>query len=307
MTTVAVIMPAYNARAYIGEALDSLLQQTRPPDEIIVVDDGSADDTARICETHPAPVTVIRQANAGHVIARNVGVAHARSDLIALLDADDVSAPQRLELQAAALSQDPSLVACFSGHWVMDSRGRQLGSYQGIPERAQLPPESFAATVQVHPITMMYRRRLAADVHFPVGLKIGEDMIFSALLRRRGPVSILPDVLFGYRRHESQMTAHTTDIYGLKMRLAWLQANYLSVWPDLDIAKWEELAWQAVASNLQEHYWARRKSAFYDLRDSLRDNWPADLPAPPEFGLRWYPDWLWSLKGVVDRKLLGRR
>jgi glycosyltransferase involved in cell wall biosynthesis len=306
MATIAVIMPAYNARKYIVKALNSLLEQSRPPDEIIVVDDGSTDDTARICEAHPAGITLVRQANAGHVVARNVGVACAKSDLIALLDADDVSAPRRLELQSAALSADPSLIACFSGHWVMDAEDRWLGSYEGIPARAQLRPELFAATVQVHPITMMFRRQSAASIRFPVGLTIGEDMVFSALLRRLGPVKILPDVLFGYRRHGNQMTASSSEICGLQQRLSWLQANYVDVWPDLDIVLWEKLAWQAVADVLQEHYWARRKTAFHELRAALTDSWPPQFPVPAQLGLRWYPDWLWSLKDQLDRRFRRR-
>ena len=97
--TVSVVIPAYNGALTLPRTIESALAQTAPPLEILVVDDGSADDTAAVAERFGAPVRVLRQANAGPAAARNHGVREARGQWIALLDADDQWAPQKLERQ----------------------------------------------------------------------------------------------------------------------------------------------------------------------------------------------------------------
>src|SRR5262245_38670263 len=105
--SISAIMPAYNAARYIEQALDSLLHQTLPASEIIVVDDGSSDETPLILERYRDRVVVIRQANAGESAARNTALERARGKYVALLDADDVAAPHRFERQAAELLRTP--------------------------------------------------------------------------------------------------------------------------------------------------------------------------------------------------------
>ncbi len=122
--TVSVVIPAYNAAATIEAAIRSALEQTRPPDEIIVVDDGSSDNTAAIVAAmHPA-ITLIRQANAGCGRARNTGVRSAHGDWLALLDADDLWLPTKLERQLPETA-DPRVGVVVCG--ARDKDGRSLG------------------------------------------------------------------------------------------------------------------------------------------------------------------------------------
>ncbi len=97
--TISVVIPAYNAAATIAAAIESALAQTRPPDEIIVVDDGSRDDTAAVVERFGAAVRLVRQTNAGCGQARNTGVRAARGNWLAFLDADDLWQPTKLARQ----------------------------------------------------------------------------------------------------------------------------------------------------------------------------------------------------------------
>lgn len=97
--TISVVIPAYNAASTIAAAIESALAQTRPPDEIIVVDDGSKDDTASVVERFGTAVRLVRQANAGCGQARNTGVREARGSWLAFLDADDTWLPTKLERQ----------------------------------------------------------------------------------------------------------------------------------------------------------------------------------------------------------------
>ena len=88
--SVSVIIPTYNRAAFIAAAINSVLDQTCPPDEIIVVDDGSTDDTSRVLSQFGPPVTVIRQQNARVSAARNTGLRAATSDAVIFLDSDDM-------------------------------------------------------------------------------------------------------------------------------------------------------------------------------------------------------------------------
>ena len=112
--TISVIIPAYNAAEHLGRAIDSILAQTRPPDEIIVVDDGSTDNTPQIATTYGEKVTLLQQQNAGVSAARNTGIKAARSEWIAFLDADDKWLPEKLEKQSALLKRNPQLVWAYS-------------------------------------------------------------------------------------------------------------------------------------------------------------------------------------------------
>lgn len=122
MARVCIVVPAYNAQAHLAQTLDSVARQTCRDWELVVVDDGSTDGTAAIAEAFAQsitpqgpPVRVIRQANAGLSAARNRGIASSGSELIALLDSDDVWHPQKLERQLAALQARPTADFCFTG------------------------------------------------------------------------------------------------------------------------------------------------------------------------------------------------
>jgi glycosyltransferase involved in cell wall biosynthesis len=106
---ISVIIPAYNAAPYLERAIHSVLVQTRPADEIIIVDDGSTDNTIEIAGRFDAKVKLICQANAGVSAARNAGIRAAKGDWIAFLDADDEWLPDRLRLQCELLEQQKDL------------------------------------------------------------------------------------------------------------------------------------------------------------------------------------------------------
>ena len=111
---VSVIIPSYKSARILPGAIDSVLAQTVPADEIIVVDDGSGDDTADVCRAYNGRVRYVRQANGGASTARNTGIAAAHGDWLAFLDADDAWEPNKLELQLTALSQHESADFCVT-------------------------------------------------------------------------------------------------------------------------------------------------------------------------------------------------
>jgi glycosyltransferase involved in cell wall biosynthesis len=112
---VSVITTTYNGAAYLRESIDSVLGQTLPPFELIVVDDGSVDDTRAILASYGDVIRVRLQPNAGQSASMTAGIAMARGDILAFNDQDDIWPAGRNELMAHALESDPSLDAVF-GH-----------------------------------------------------------------------------------------------------------------------------------------------------------------------------------------------
>ena len=113
MDTISVIIPAYNARSYLAEAVTSVLAQSRRPTETIVVDDGSTDATAAELDRFGAQAICVRQDNCGAAAARNAGVRISNGEFIAFLDADDLWLPEKLTIQMKAFEDDPGLDLVF--------------------------------------------------------------------------------------------------------------------------------------------------------------------------------------------------
>lgn len=125
---ISAIVPLYNTRAYIVEAIDSILAQTRPADEIIVVDDGSTDGGPELLARYGSRVCVIRQVHAGAATALNRGIAQATGDTIAFLDADDLWAKDKLERQQTALLAKDSVDCVFGLVQQFDQRAAAGGA-----------------------------------------------------------------------------------------------------------------------------------------------------------------------------------
>ncbi|MDH5811895.1 MAG: glycosyltransferase family A protein [Candidatus Methanomethylicaceae archaeon] len=113
---ISVVIPTYNSSKTIKMTLSSVLLQTVQPDEIIVIDDGSTDDTVLILENYKPTITIFQQTNRGVASARNVLCQKAKGDLIAFLDHDDIWHPKYLEIQKMQYHQYSNAVAFFTGH-----------------------------------------------------------------------------------------------------------------------------------------------------------------------------------------------
>jgi glycosyltransferase involved in cell wall biosynthesis len=123
---ISAIIPAYNSEGTIARALNSVLAQTRPADEIIVIDDGSTDRTAQAVQSFGSRVRLIRQANAGVSAARNTGIQAASGDWIAFLDADDEWLHEKLRLQTEHLRRHPDLKWTYGNFYQKKTVGEGL-------------------------------------------------------------------------------------------------------------------------------------------------------------------------------------
>ena len=132
---VSVVIPVYNTERYVAASIESVLAQSRPADEIIVVDDGSTDLTPEILHGFGARIIVLRQAQSGPAVALNAGIARATGDLLAFQDADDLWSANKLQLQCELLSREPDVEAVFG--MVRQFVSPDFGGGEGLEDHEQ--------------------------------------------------------------------------------------------------------------------------------------------------------------------------
>jgi len=204
--TVAVVVPAYNAARQIEQTLRSVLAQTRPAEEVIVVDDGSTDDTAAVVGRYAGEVRCIRQANAGVSAARNRGIEEAGTSHVAFLDSDDLFAPDKLERQLGELGG--GAVAVSTGAVQVDERLRPLAV-----RRPRFPPDLLVqlfvdGNIVGSPSSVMASRSVLRSLGgFDERLSFAADWDLWIRLCRAGRFGCVADPLIAYRLHGSSMSA----------------------------------------------------------------------------------------------------
>ena len=216
---MSVVIPAYNAAATLDETLRSVRSQTHRALEIIVVDDGSVDDTRAIAERHAAVddrVQVITQPNAGLAASRNAGWMRARSELIAFIDADDLWAPTKIERQLERLREGGErvgLVYCGSigidGASLMDARRWEVPRFEG-----DVLDPILASNFIGNGSAVLVRRQALVDAHgFESGLRAAgaegcEDYLLSCRVAERFHFAVVPEHLVGYRDLPQNMSSN---------------------------------------------------------------------------------------------------
>lgn len=155
---VSVIIPTYNSAAYLPHAIDTVLAQNYPNVEIIVVDDGSTDNTNDVLAPYQKNIRIIFQKNAGSAAARNRGIAEANGELIVFLDADDLLLPDKLHAQATRLVADEALGMVHSGWLLIDESGKQIGEKTPWREAPTLDVESWLRVKPIKLGAIMVRR-----------------------------------------------------------------------------------------------------------------------------------------------------
>jgi GT2 family glycosyltransferase len=210
MARLSVVVPNYNRALLVGETLTNLLSQTRPPDELIVVDDGSTDGSADVIAGFGKAVTLLRQANAGPAVARNRGFAASSGDFIQFFDSDDLCSLDKLETQERALAAGDAPFAY--GPWLQAKLGDGVAEYAEPPlQQHRLPPSRPALSwylrgwVTVFQ-TCLFRRAVLERVGpYREDLMPSEDseLLFRILAAGGEPVHV-PGALVLYRLHASQ-------------------------------------------------------------------------------------------------------
>jgi len=230
-TSISVVIPAYNAAAFIVDALDSIARQSRPPDEVLVINDGSHDQTHQviadwIARCRPGyPVRLHDQSNRGLPATRNFGIRQASGEWIALLDADDVWEPDHLERLLEAVAPAPAALAAYGAGRLLvngvveprlydefwDHPSRQFGRPIAGSSCLELDRSIFPRLVHgnfIKPSSLMLSRAATIEIGlFDEDLRTGEDREFLVRLIFKGNFVYNPAPITQYRWHDDNISA----------------------------------------------------------------------------------------------------
>lgn len=203
MKRISVVIASYNHAAYILETLESVLAQTAPAAEVIVVDDGSTDGGADcVLDLGLPSVRLLRQTNAGVSAARNAGVQAARGDWVAFLDADDRFAPGHLAVLRRLADQFPEAGMLATGYCRLSADGRRepvaLGFGPGLLDdfygRWSRLTFTFTSAICIRAVVMR-----SQSISFPLGERLGEDQDVWFRMAEAAPVAYAGTTLVDYR------------------------------------------------------------------------------------------------------------
>jgi len=227
---VSVIIPTYNRGWILREAIDSVLAQEYSDYELIVVDDGSTDDTREILGFYGQDITVLRQPNQGVSAARNRGIAETRAQLVAFLDSDDLWLPQKLTHQVAFFQSNPVALICQTEEtWVRN--GVRVNPKKRHQKHSGMIFEPSLSLCLVSPSAVMIRKTLFDTVGlFDERLPACEDYDLWLRVSCRYPVFLLNDPLIIKRGgHEDQLSkAAGLDKYRIQALTKIVKSGQLS-------------------------------------------------------------------------------
>lgn len=290
--SVSVVIPCYNASRFLRETLDSAIGQTHPPLEILVIDDGSTDDSANIARSYGPPVRVISQPNQGESVARNRGIDEARGEWIAFLDADDVWLPEKLARQLAAVDSDEVVCVHTNLYYFGDRQGLLLLDHSVGNRRYEL--ENLAKrNAFATPSTMLVRR--SNSPRFPVWTQHAEDWIYCLELVEKGQVRLVDEPLVGYRQHSTAQSRSIKTRSGWhRSMIAWLELKQI----EIGQAAFDSLKGHHCAELLDiawELKWQREWSEFVEVRAYLAKCDPHSDGIQKLMQTPLYPPWMYSL------------
>lgn len=288
---VSVIVPTYNCGRYIADAIDSILRQTVQPEQIVIVDDGSTDETELVVRRYKdARIEYTKQTHAGVAAARNTGLNEARCEFVTFLNADDRWGPEFIERMHGFLAEDPT-VACAFANFVLfkHETGKILrDQFQSYPELrrpvllrdvptafARIPKErAFSALVVCNEIpaytqVMMFRRASIESLRFDTTLALGEDTNFALQTFLQGGVIFTDEVLAEVRLHDTNATRDAAETAVHKLN--GLKALAPHVTRTVDLAAYRDRLVKAhVDAALYQTNAGRVRAGLRSYRDSLR-------------------------------------
>lgn len=281
MIQLSVIIPAYNGDRYIAEAIDSALEQTYSDEyEIIIVDDGSTDNTFEVVEQYDNRVNYLSQKNQGVAASRNLGLAAARGKYIAFLDQDDLFLPHKLSSQVALLERDSGLGMVNSGWQIIDELGVALSAVQPWQQIPDLSCDNLIVWKPVFLGAMLFRRSwLERAKGFNTALQQTPDVDLVMRLAMMGCTAAwVEQITVKYRQHRAnasrnsllqtqelnQITAKFFDRSNLPPQIKALEAR----------SRYESLIWSAW--RLQQTGYLAQMSDYLYQSQSYSQKYPTE-------------------------------
>jgi len=259
--TVSVVVPCFNGARFVGEAVASALAQTHRDLEVVVVDDGSTDDSAaRVRALGDPRVRVVAQANAGVAAARNRGAAEARGDYLAFLDQDDSWLPEKLARQLARFAERPAAGIVYCDGFIVSEHGAVLDTWGA---RYRLPAghvfEALASRCVIPVSTLVLPRATFEAVGGFRGFRYVEDLDLILRVAAGHPIEMVATPLARYRIHPGSETRRL----GLEVATDELLALYQDLMATYPTRRAHIAA--ALGRNLRD----AAKTAVYERRDAL--------------------------------------
>ncbi|WP_161485637.1 glycosyltransferase family 2 protein [Polynucleobacter sp. MWH-Tro8-2-5-gr] len=295
MPLISVLMPAYNSELYIAEAIKSILNQSYQNIELIIFDDGSSDKTRRVIESFSDPriIKILSDQNYGVVRARNEMIDKARGQYIALMDADDIADPSRLEKQLASLESGESDL-CGSAQWVLDEVTGQLKK-----SKDKFTDSDLRSLLSVYcglcNSAMMGRAEIFKRFKYDTSILTSEDYYLWVQMAAAGYRFLnLKERLITYRRYPAQTSSIHLDKF--KLTTIEVQKKYLEL--------------LGISSELYPHQlpWPKRVAAGAGLLRALNKQFPGiSLQANSEIYARFQyrKNGLWTPFTRLERLLLA--
>ncbi|SNS67406.1 Glycosyltransferase involved in cell wall bisynthesis [Geodermatophilus saharensis] len=270
---VSVVIPTYNSATFLVEALESVLAQTCPVHEVIVVDDGSTDGTGAALRPYADRVVLLRQDNSGVSAARNNGLARATGDWVAFLDADDIWLPDKIERQLQCAGDD-SVVCIHANFFLFGDRTESHPPFRSFVEGSHGAKALLSGEGWVCPSSALVRR--SARARFREWTGQAEDVIYFADLTFEGKFRYIAEPLVGHRTHTGQATRQAdATVRGTLAELRWVR--------ELDAPRdvqdeLEQVFFMSVARAVTNAKSAGNWRFYWRWRSWLREHWPARIP-----------------------------
>lgn len=305
MDSFSVVIPCYNGSAFLKETLESALNQTHPPLEVIVIDDGSTDDSAAIAESFGPPVRVIRQENQGESVARNKGIKESNGDWVALLDADDYWKPNKLEEQVSLINSLPSDFVCVLTN--VFSFSNDLTKEEPLTLEKHFDSSNYGVEMlchtTVHPSSALIRSDIGKRIRFPEWTRHSEDIIFFLELRNEGKFARIEDHLTGYRRSPEQQTnlPHHAALSVIS-RLAWLAQSHSS-YSEIQINELHTRLGEKLCTAHDWAFWKRDFDIVRLCREKIMELDNTSLQDHPLLQKKIYRREFYYIKDFIDKMM----
>jgi len=224
---ISVLTSCFNAERFLREAIESILSQTFKDFEFILIDDGSNDNTLAIIKSyksHDSRIVVISKKNTGLTDSLNVGLARARGEWIARMDADDISCPTRLEKQLKFINKNPDIILLGTSYFTINCDGLILKKYIHPREHKKIVRRIERSGPPFPHSSVLYRRKVVQQVGGYRGvLKYAQDCDLWLRICLVGQISCLREPLIHLRRHNGSITAQNSkpEIFSSAGRVAY--------------------------------------------------------------------------------------
>lgn len=268
---ISVIIPCYNTAKYLDIAIQSISEQTFSDFEIIVVNDGSTDNSLEILHkiaTKEPRLKIINIANSGIVHALNIGVSKSCGEYIARMDADDISLPERFEKQVVFLDNNPQMVAVGTSLSFIDANGKKL---EDKKLDKVIASDLFNYPIKTawlcHPSVMIRKSAFNKIGGYIDAFRFAEDADLWMRLEDVGELAVLPEILFQWRKHNSRTTVNKfkeqVERHIGAILYARLRQEGLPTVSDIKLLSYHDFSYDKITNDLELLDWAQKAENFF--------------------------------------------